>query len=346
MYFVSNIEIDPSQITEIKSIKNGNALNRIVDKFNKKNISRKRETETFTVISILEQIRKGLEDLKVDNIIKLSVNGFNYYIDNDNEEHDLGPAINKLDKLIDPLESERFDSIELLIEHDDENFKYYINIDIQRKHKVGEYPIKITINGLMNRFIVENQDYDIMLYKLSKSLVSDEISNQIIDEIESKFKIFVRALENNLATFIRSDGVKSLILKKIIMPINSNDQDRYIEKDDDHYNLVFQNIPGIEPYLFYTLIWLDVCERNKLSLNDFVMLDYKGFNSLSFLGQSITSDSIDRIRSNKLTDEETSKMEVLDGEQINDYNWEYGVPVNPSTEKLKSFDYSKVNVVS
>ncbi|MDC1068129.1 hypothetical protein OAQ99_03100 [Candidatus Kapabacteria bacterium] len=289
MYYISNIEIDPAQITKIKRIKNGNILNRLVDRLNVKNTQSKIETETFTVVSILDQIRGALVDLHLDNIIKLSINGFDYYYDKSEVENDLVDAIEALDSKIDPIESERFEDIHLILEHEDESLKYYVDIKILRKHKVGEYPIKIITNGLIREFHSPDMDEKALNSSISSHFNNQDEIDKYLSGLEAKFKIFVKALENNLATFINSDGVKSLIGKRILRPIikGSNREIEFSKYADP----IFQGYPGIQNHFLYLKYWIDFCKESKITCSDFILIDYKGNPSVCFENEQINANN-------------------------------------------------------
>jgi hypothetical protein len=55
------MDIDPSQATEIKKIKKPNALSKVLNVLSFGLATERKEHETFTAISILEQVYNGLK---------------------------------------------------------------------------------------------------------------------------------------------------------------------------------------------------------------------------------------------------------------------------------------------
>jgi hypothetical protein len=290
MYFTSKIEIDPSQITNIKRIKRDNVLIRLADILSQNVNDSKIELETFTVISILNQIKDGLEKLEIDNIIRLSINGFDFYLDKDEQEHDLDYAISNLDKKIDPIESERFENIVLVLEHYDDDFKYYISIKISRKHKVGEYPIKIVTNGLIRKFYTEKFD-EKHIKDIMRSSFDNQLSfSNLIANYRSKFDIFNSLLHNFLSKFIKVDGVNYKIYQKILRPLFVKGD---IRKINFNYNSepAFHGYPGINKHFTYNLFWMELCRDNEIKCEKFILVDHNGQDALSFDNETVEAAS-------------------------------------------------------
>ncbi|MDQ1265824.1 MAG: hypothetical protein QG635_976, partial [Bacteroidota bacterium] len=152
MYLTGTLEIDPSQITLIKSVKPTKLFGKLLNMLTLGQASEKKEHETFTAVSILQQLNMGIRSVNIINVIRISVDDYDFYLDEKGVEDDLKQAMIELETKIDPLESEIFNNIYLVLEHIDQNLKYLIEINVQRKHKVGEYPIVITVNGMFSDF--------------------------------------------------------------------------------------------------------------------------------------------------------------------------------------------------
>lgn len=288
MYLTSKIEIDPSQMTIIKRIKNDNVLTRIVDTISRDKSDSKIELETFTVVSILDQIRRGLISLEIDNIIRLSLNGFDFYIDTEQKERDLELALKELDKKIDPIESERFENLDLVLEHQDNTFKYYIQILIERKHKVGEFPVKIITNGLVKELYTEDFDEDKIKSSLDPYFQDQESYDKFVNYLDSEFDLYVSRLKEVLSSFIDIDGVICNNYKKIIRPDIFQNGLRKVHFDNDS-EPAFHGYSGINNYFSYNLYWMDFCRENNIICSNFVITDNSGRDSVIYSQNSVNA---------------------------------------------------------
>lgn len=344
MYFTSKIEIDPSQITKIKRIKKNSLMGSLAAVISKDSKDSKIEMETFTVVSILNQISEGLLKLEIDNIIRLSINGFDFYLDKEEKEHDLRHAIKVLDKQIDPIESERFENIELVLEHNDDNFKYYISISISRKHKVGEYPIKIITNGLVNEFYTEKFD-EKHIVTLMKDKFEDQITyNNMVEKYRTKFEVFNMLLNGFLAKFIKVDGVNYKILQKIVRPKFESNNIRKINFNYDS-EPAFHGYSGINKYFTYNLFWMELCRASKLECSKFIVVDHNGKDAISYENKSIKSH-----KSSVFNITEEIEADDIKNEQIFEDGYFSNLSVNSDRSDTnfddiyKNFHYEDLNI--
>jgi len=152
MYFSSKIEIDPSQITLIKKVKPSKLFGKLLDVLTFGAATEKQEHETFTAVSIIQQINMALRSLDVKNVIRLAIDEYDFYLDEQGIDDDLDHAMLEFKAKADPIESELFNILFLVLEHLENSLKYLIEIGVSRKHKVGEYPIIININSVLADF--------------------------------------------------------------------------------------------------------------------------------------------------------------------------------------------------
>ena len=128
MYFNGVLEIDPSQITIFKKVKPSKLFSKFKDVLSFGALTEKQEHETFTAVSILQQINMGLRSINVKNVIRLAVDDYDFYLDEKGLDDDLEQAMFEFKAKVDPLESELFETIYLVLEHIDDHLKYLIEI--------------------------------------------------------------------------------------------------------------------------------------------------------------------------------------------------------------------------
>ena len=153
MYIENLITIDPSQLTKIEKIKPTKAFRKLLFSLTNGVVADKEEIETFNAISILQQINATFRSLGITNIIKISHDDIIFYLDEEGKENDLKYALDKYEIEINEAMSVHFKTLELVLEHEDDNFKYLIEILINKNHKVG-IPVSYTHLTLPTKRIV------------------------------------------------------------------------------------------------------------------------------------------------------------------------------------------------
>jgi hypothetical protein len=156
MYFNGNLSIDPAQLTKIEKIKPQKAFKRILYFLTAGAVSDKEEHETFTAVSILQQVYAVFSGLGINNLVRLSHDDIDFYLDAEGKQDDLKEALDLYDLKTNDAMAETFKQLNMVLEHEEGGFRYLINITINRTHKVGEYPISIYIDALMQDFAANN----------------------------------------------------------------------------------------------------------------------------------------------------------------------------------------------
>ena len=132
MLFVGKLTIDPSQVTEIVKIKPTKVFGKIFHRLTMGAISDKEEQETFTALSILQSINKSLISCGVTDVIRLSHDDIDFYLDEKGQKDDLKLAMDKYDMKLDSSMDRFYKTLLLICEHDDKYFKYLIEIETEK----------------------------------------------------------------------------------------------------------------------------------------------------------------------------------------------------------------------
>jgi len=78
--------VAPWKITEIEKVQPTKAFKRMLFFMTAGGVGDQQEVETFTAISILQQIFKGLTSVGINNIVRLAKDDMDYYIDNEGKK--------------------------------------------------------------------------------------------------------------------------------------------------------------------------------------------------------------------------------------------------------------------
>ncbi len=285
MYYSAKIEIDPSQITLIKKQKPTKLFGKLLDALSLGQLSEKQEQETFTALNILQQLSTGLRGLNIKNIIRLSIDDYDFYLDDTGEEDDLSQAMFHLKAKIDPLESEIFKTIYMVLEHVEDNIKYLIEIGVERKHKVGEYPIKIKVNGVLIEYKYERGDTVESLEKrLAEVFQTQKSYDKYASNIKATFDKFIDELDNGIRKVIKVDDVRKTTAVNIIRPkkiLNSPNEIKHQHNEQP----IFYGYFGLEQYFFYCWLWANLCYKYNIYCSNFNLVDESGHEIIT-LGEN------------------------------------------------------------
>ncbi|MBB6463764.1 hypothetical protein [Flammeovirga kamogawensis] len=269
MYFEGNITIDPSQLTQIEKVKPTKAFKRMLHYLTMGNVSDKVERETFSALSILQQLNTVLFHSNIDNIVRLSHDGIDFYLDTQGKEGDLKEAFDAYDLEVDTSMSVYFKKLVMIMEHEDHNFKYLLEIDINRTHDVGEYPIAIKINGLLKQFNSKGKERSSLENEMKDLFQDQEKYNAFKLEKQHLFEAFLQELKVNIKSLMKVDDVKLSVKSKIIVPtqkVASKENIRYKREYGDygiHYGYY-----GFDDFLFYSMLWSNMSHNNNITIQD------------------------------------------------------------------------------
>ncbi|MGA2297398.1 MAG: hypothetical protein ABSG15_07625, partial [FCB group bacterium] len=239
-------------------------------------VSEKQETETFTAVTIVQQLNVGLRSIDVKNVIRLAVDDYDFYLDEKGQEDDLEQAMFEFKTKVDPIESEYYNTIFLVLEHVGDSFKYLIEIAVLRKHKIGEYPITVNVNGVLTDFkLNENETTEQLQKRIADICKTQETYGTYLDDKRLIFNQFLDDLEMAIRKFIKVDDIRKFSDIEIIRPksrITGKEQIRHERFADPIYYGYF----GFDDYFFYSWIWSDVLYSTNIYLSDFDLVDEIG----------------------------------------------------------------------
>lgn len=281
MYLSSTMGVDPSQETIIEKVKPTKIFGRMVDFMTAGLASKKEEVETFTAIAILQQINRAARVLKITNVVRLSKDDFDFYFDEEGRRDDLKEAMDSFRLEAEGIESEIFKTVSLVLEHEDELLKYLVEIDISRKHRVGEYPVKIRINGLIKDFRKEtDESVEEFKRRQQEAFSSQEAYEEYVHGRRTQFDSFVEQLEFELKKAIKIDDIRVETKSKLVRAKERTADAKDIRHIRDGYNTdpLFYGYYGFDAYFFSTMLWADMMFANNIYCHDMTIIDAEGHN--------------------------------------------------------------------
>ncbi|PWJ39125.1 hypothetical protein [Sediminitomix flava] len=292
MIFSANITVDPSQLTQIHKVEPTGLFKKVLFNLTKGLVADQEEHETFTAVSILQQLNGTFSNLGIDNIVRLSHDDIDFYLDTEGKKGDLQEAFDSYDLKIDESMSTVFNRLNLVLEHEARSIYYLIEIDINRTHKVGEYPIEIKVNGLLSEFKADNQDTaDDLKNKMDAIFKNQDSYNAFQLKKEAEFKQFTGELKMAIMRNIRVDDVRVVHKKKLVASqskVTNRKEYQPTQPTGGYYEPVFYPYFGVLDMLFYTSIWSSMMHDNHIQINDVDVLNDSGE-----LLQSIGDEGLD-----------------------------------------------------
>lgn len=281
MYFIGTLEIDPSQDTKIKPIKKPGFLSNFINAVSFGQLSPKQELETFNATSILQQIYDGFASIGINNVVRLSLDNYDFYLDETGQENDLEKALFTFTSRVDPIESELFETIYLVLEHRENNLNFLIEVDVRRKHKIGEYPIFIDLNCVFDDFNLSHYSDEKDLFQKLLSKFNDQtVFDKFYQDNNINFNYFLDKIENAVKKFIPVDNIIKKTKRVLVRPnqqISRLNQVKHLKSSQPiHYGF-----HGFDKSSFYIYLWSDIMYQNNLYCNDFFITDELGNEILS-----------------------------------------------------------------
>lgn len=234
MYYSSKILIDPSQVTLIKKEKPNKAFGKVLNRLTMGAVSKKVEEETFTAVSILQQINYALKSRNINNLIRLAVDDVDFYFDRSGIKSDLDAATWEFGSTAGEEIAGDFQNICLVLEHDQPSFKYIIDTRVSRQHEIKQYPIEIIINGLFADFAIEDN--------IEEKIENAKNDNEFLEYKDRKFRKMIQVVCQGIEKHLEIDDLKSEIMRKTMA----------VKSDDDP---AFKGYYGIDKYLKYLELW-------------------------------------------------------------------------------------------
>ncbi len=276
MFFTGALEVDPSQLTMIKRVKPSKLFTKFLDVISFGTTSKREEHETFTAVAILQQLNMGLRAINIKNVVRLAVDNYDFYLDEKGEEDDLDEAMLEFKTKADPIESELFNAIYLVLEHLDGNLKYLIEISISRKHKVGEYPIKITINGVLFELQLKpGETHEDLEKRMLPIFATQEDYDNYVNRHKQSFETFIENLEIGLKKSIRIDNVRRNVYVNLVRP--SKKVTDAAEITHERYSEpAFYGYYGFDNFMLYSFLWAYMMYSNNNYVNNVHVVDDMG----------------------------------------------------------------------
>ncbi len=280
MYFNGTLTIDPAQMTNMEIKKPENAFGQFLQVLTGGLISKKEEIETFTAVAILQQINLACQNLGINNIVRLAKDDIDFFLDTEEDDDDLRQVLEQFRLKTDRYESELFDKIFIVLEHEKDLIKYLIEININRRHRVGAYPIEIKINGVLSELKISDKSSADLPQKMKSIFSSQEKYDSFLREKQTVFEQFVERFEQSLRRSIRVEDIKTNTSLKMLRPKKPVRHQSEIPQNRNA-DPVYYGYPGFGDFFLYAWLWSSMAHSSHIHCHNFDLVDEQGQTMMS-----------------------------------------------------------------
>lgn len=270
MYFTGTLSIDPAQVTRIRRVQPQRAFKRILYFLTLGAVSDRMEQETFTAVSILQQLYQAFDSVGVNNLIRLSHDDIDFYLDEAGKDKDLKAALDRYELETNAAMSQHFNRLQMVVEHSQGQFRYLIGINIHRNHSVGKYPIDIRIDGLFKQF--EGGQASEVEQKMRTIFADQDSYNSFVRMRKAEFDEFIGDLDMAIRRCIPVTDTRSSVKSGIIIPKkrvqNAQETVRSAGSNHSSYSPVYHNYHNTQDSFFYAYLWADMCHDHQIHVQD------------------------------------------------------------------------------
>jgi hypothetical protein len=221
MKFSSQIQIKPNTETRERFSNEKTLLEFLKGLFIKKQVTV--IEETFSAPDILGRLNSALKSSGITNLVRVSHDDTEFYLDKENQPNDLDKVIEEFSDTLRNSFERFYEKIAVIVEINHEGIDFMIELDLLRVHPVGESPIQIYISGVPGYTGKGN--------------------------IESRFKLFVEKLEQNICKVLEIKDIKLSFLKGYSFQIPENklieQQNRLKPRTPDSQKCIFFPLYGV-----------------------------------------------------------------------------------------------------
>jgi hypothetical protein len=208
--------------------------------------------------------------------VRLSKDGFDFYLDHHGKEGDLKQAMESFELKVDQMEASVFKDLEMILEHEDEHFSYLIDIHVARVHPVGESPITIKIDGLLKAFKSQGDAKALRSQLEEQAFGSQEQHDLFLASKEQHFEAFVGGLGLEIKKVIRTDELLSHCHKKLLRPQAAKGEQSRSVQNHAQGPAVYHGYYGFNDAFFYAWMWSEMMHSHQFHCHNCNIVDHSG----------------------------------------------------------------------
>ena len=268
MYFKGKLSIDPSQLTKIEKVSPEAGFKKLLFGITGGQFADKNEIETFKAMNILQQIHGSLAANGINNIIRLTHDDIDIYHDINGEKNDLSFAMDKYLIEIDDSMSTHFKTLSMVLEHEDDTYKYLIEIGVHKSHKENEYPIALVVSGLLKEFSPKpGETKEDIKAKMETYFKDQEAYNLFITTKKLAFEQFLESIRFETMKHIRVDDIKMDIKTRMVIKKEKQQANQRTADREYRPGMPFGYF-GFGDLILYSWLWSELSFDHNMHMSD------------------------------------------------------------------------------
>jgi hypothetical protein len=275
VYLSATMTIDPSQLTQLRR-KPTKGFRRFAEMLTLNLLSEREEHETFTALSILQEINVVLRSIGVVDVVMFSKDDSVLYDDRESKYPDDFPSTIDALKQQHTTGHEPFSSLSLLLEHNLPSLVTVIEIRIRRVHAVGVYPIQVSINAL-DAELQSTEDSAAINDRLEQVFESQQSYDSYTHSRKVEFEEFVDAMEQAFRSRMRIDNLHRRVDTNVVRPGLTGSPSTLSAGSDDTPTSapMFQRYDNTDS-MMYLWMWSNMMHSNNTHCNNTTIVTERG----------------------------------------------------------------------
>jgi len=295
MYFRGKLSIDPSQLSNFEKVAPSSGFKKLFHGITGGQFADQHEVETFKAINILQQLHGSFNAIGINNIIRLTHDDIDIFYDTKGEKNDLDFAMDKYQIEIDHSMSTHFKTLAMVLEHEDDSFKYLIEITINKTHKPGEYPIEIVISGMLKEFVLlPGQSKEALKARMAYHFKDQESYNMFITTKKLAFEQFLESIRFESMKHIKVDDIKMDIKTRMVIQKDQEKKGNKQPQDQPEYHGTPYGYFGFGDMILFAWLWSELSFDHNIYMSDMDLVSSDGefLSSIGAEGIDATDASI------------------------------------------------------
>lgn len=279
MFFEATVSIDPSQVTELRRVAPSKAFGRLFHLLTGGRTGEREEVETFTAVSILQQLNVAMRGLGITNVVRLARDGKNFYLDTAGREDDLESALESFAQA--PPHDSPFAALKLVLEHSDDELVYLVEIDVARAHRVGVDPITVGVSAAFAGLAADDRAG--VEAALADVFTDQATYDAFVARKRSQFDGFVVKLSAAIQATVPADKLSTDVRAMIVRPREpATDVKRLVTRrlvhgeEDEGWGRLFHGYHGVDREFLYAFAWTELAHAAGIELRSFTLVDDTG----------------------------------------------------------------------
>lgn len=278
MFFNAKLHVDTAQASRIKKIKPQKAFKRMLYFMTFGGLADELEVQSFTAVSILQQLYQAFAQLGIDNLVRLSHNDLDFYLDSEGRKEDLKDTLDRYDLEAGESLAAGFEQLRMVLEQERGSFRYLFQISVNKSHEVGQYPIEIEVDALLKDF--QGKDTGLLEQKLQPIFASQESYDSFLRQSNAEFEQYMSELQFALTRAMELKDVQLNIKKKLLIPKEKPQEQQALafaaSNNTRQQSPVYHNYYGYDNSLAYIWLWSSMCHNNQIQVNNTALVSEEG----------------------------------------------------------------------